>query len=193
MSCIVITGGPGSGKTTLIEHLRELGFRVIREAALEVIKVLNQEHGTQGQMTWRKEHPLEFQLLVARQQLATEEDSEKEDDNVVFLDRGVLDGAAYCEFFQVSPTKELEECFARARYDAVLLLETLSDFDRRAGSGRLSSREDSLRTRDLLEQTYRRFGCDPIPVPEMPVAERARFVLDRLGIESSPRRCGPHS
>jgi predicted ATPase len=45
---VVLTGGPHSGKTTLIEELRRRGQRVVPEAALALIEELNAAMGVEG-------------------------------------------------------------------------------------------------------------------------------------------------
>ena len=63
---IVITGGPYSGKTTLIEELEDRGCNVLHEAAIELIKELNDKFGVAGQKAWREKHFSEFQEMIAK-------------------------------------------------------------------------------------------------------------------------------
>ena len=66
-------------------------------------------------------------------------------------------------------------------YDHVFLLETLSSFEDRSQSGRMSKLEDSLAIAKGIAEVYREHGHDPIAVPECSVDERVAFVLGRLG------------
>ena len=40
---IVITGGPGSGKTTLINHIEQLGYPTMHEVSREIINEARKE------------------------------------------------------------------------------------------------------------------------------------------------------
>ena len=64
---IVLTGGPGVGKSTLAEHLRQrLGDQVVLvpEAAMVAIDTLNGMLGKDGQLGWRTAHSAAFGDLV---------------------------------------------------------------------------------------------------------------------------------
>ena len=37
---VVLTGGPGSGKTSLVEHYQKAGHAIVPEAALQIIQEL---------------------------------------------------------------------------------------------------------------------------------------------------------
>ncbi len=79
---ITITGGPSVGKSTLVNGLRECGYAVVPEQASVVIQ--------KGKyLPWIDRDG--FQKEVLRRQLLAES-KYLETDEVVFLDRGILDG-----------------------------------------------------------------------------------------------------
>ena len=101
---IVLTGGPGVGKTTLVEHLEaEHGHActVVPEAATTAIDALNTLLGTQHQRAWRTTHEVAFADLVGRVALAQEEQATKQStgkvagSGAVVFDRTVLDTLGY--------------------------------------------------------------------------------------------------
>ena len=67
---IVLTGGSGVGKTTLIERLKSLGYHTVPEAAMQVISTLNgmlddgHVGGPGRQLEWRTKHQAAFGDLV---------------------------------------------------------------------------------------------------------------------------------
>ncbi|MEM7308479.1 MAG: ATP-binding protein [Planctomycetota bacterium] len=177
---VVVSGGPGSGKTTLVAALGERGYATVPEAAIEVIAELNAEHGTDGQKAWRSANRTEFQLAVLRRQVRLEDELLAREPRTAFLDRSRLDGVAYCRHFGEPVPDELQRLAPLGRYDRVLLLDTLANFERRAETGRTSDRAASLAIRDALEAVYREAGFEPIRIPELPLQDRVDFALRAL-------------
>lgn len=91
----VITGGPCSGKTAVINRLHERGYLTIPEVATEVIINLRQTSPSYNPARDR----YTFQDVVARQQLSREQRMVATTMNgaAIFTDRGVFDGIGYCE------------------------------------------------------------------------------------------------
>ena len=172
---VVLTGPPHSGKTTLIEALRGAGHAVIPEAALEIITELGDRDPP-----WRAAHPGEFQTLIAQRQAGKESAARDCSSDVVFLDRGLVDGLAYCRLRNEPVSRELAELVAAADYHRVFLLDLILPFDGRSETGRSSDEVVALKIHAALRQTWSQFRPLPIGVPVMPLAERLSFVLDRV-------------
>jgi predicted ATPase len=178
---VVITGGPCSGKTTVVEALAARGYQTVPEAAIEVIAELSERLGVEGQARWRSEHREAFQVLIIDKQ-AQLEAAAAGHGGPLFHDRGRLDGVAYCRVFDAPIPPEVEAGCAELPYDRVFLLDTLADFHGRAATGRTSDRERSLRIRDELERTYAARDLAPEFVPETSVEERVALILAALAL-----------
>jgi predicted ATPase len=125
MKKIVITGGPGSGKTVITAAFaaeRPDQFVLVPEAATQVY--------TQLQTRWDKldlQGRHDAQRRMYRLQLEQEARlAAAHPDKILLLDRGTVDGSAYWPegpqaFWQDIGTTRAAEL---ARYDAVILLET---------------------------------------------------------------------
>jgi predicted ATPase len=178
---IVLTGGPHAGKTSLAREFERRGARVVREAAIECIARLVRELGPDGARDWRAAHVDEFQERIAHLQVELERGAPEAPDELCFLDRGLLDGLAYCRIAGQTPPRALFESLPLARYDAVVVCELVLPFSSRRQTGRLSSLERAR----LIEQTvfdvyaehgYRTQRLECIS----PVAARADLLLARL-------------
>jgi predicted ATPase len=178
---VVITGGPGSGKTSVVDHLASLGYATVPESGIQIIEELNRERGVAGQVAWRQGHPAEFTRLVFDRLVALEEACEAARDALVFCDRGRPDTLAYAADTGVVLGEDYLSLIHQQRYLEVYLLDTLSRFPERSATGRTSDRARSVRLHDLLDVAYRSLGYRPVPVPELSIEERARFVLSDLG------------
>ncbi len=172
----MVTGGPCSGKTTLVTALAAAGHRTVPEAAIDVIERLNASMGAEGQRTWRSNNLAGFQRMVLDLQLERQASLAPGED-LVFLDRGIADGIAYFRNARLDPPRALVEHALASRYEHAFVLDTLDVFDRRRSSGRTSSRADSVKLGDLLESVYTEIGVPVSRVVLAPVPERILAIL----------------
>ena len=125
MKRIVLTGGPGAGKTVVAARLaaeRPDRFALVPEAATQVY--------TQLQTRWdRLDHAgrHDVQRRIYRLQREQEDRLEREHPaKTLLLDRGTIDGAAYWPEGAEAYWHDLGTTHATelARYDAIVLLQT---------------------------------------------------------------------
>jgi len=86
----VITGGPCTGKTTVVEMLSERGYKTTIEHARHYIDTQKIKGRTVEEIRANKR---QFQLSVLEMQV--EEEAELDPKDVVFLDRALPDAMAY--------------------------------------------------------------------------------------------------
>ena len=91
---VVLIGGPSSGKTTLIEALKEKGHTCYPEVSREVIR----EAQEQGIEQLFLEKPLLFSELLLEGRKRQFKEALNEEASIVFLDRGIPDVLAYMHY-----------------------------------------------------------------------------------------------
>lgn len=167
---IVLTGGPGTGKSSLILALERSGEYVIREAAEDTIRLLQaQGHSEPWTLPEFQEKLVELQLL--RQSRIPSDISR------VFIDRGVPDGLAYT----LPNTKTYELLLEEAKkqdYDMVFLIENLGHTEKTAV--RKENNGEAIKIGNKLEEVYRSLGYNPIKIPAGSVKERLEKILSKL-------------
>ncbi len=172
---IVISGGPGSDKSTLIDALEKQGFARTQEAGRAII----QEQAAIGGSAL----PWADRALFAELMLSWEMRSHvmaKQAEGPVFFDRGVPDVADYLMLCGLPVPKHVEEAANRIRYNRTVFLAPpwreifAQDAERR------QDYDEAVRTFAAMEQTYRRFGYDIAPLPKASVAERVDFMRAAL-------------
>jgi len=169
----VITGGPSTGKTTLLAELEKRGFETIPEAARAVI---DRAAGRGISVEQLRADECGFQEEVAK--LKDEIGSEIDADRIVFFDRGMQDTEAYMQYygFEMSPaTKKMMEDYS---YRLVFLLENLPFYEE--DYARTEDENFSIAIRQLLYDVYSNHGMRPICVPAMSVEERASFIINEI-------------
>ncbi|OGJ12483.1 hypothetical protein A3K82_03015 [Candidatus Pacearchaeota archaeon RBG_19FT_COMBO_34_9] len=170
MKKIVITGGPCSGKTTIIEELNKKGFSVLRETAKEIV-------AARRHIPLTKEESQIRQDLIFNEQFAKEQNAERADCDILFLDRGLIDGLGYSLLYsgEESIEKYLPAVKAK-KYDFIFLMKLLP-FDSGGFRPREENEEEAKKIQDSILELYKRLGYNPLFVPRMPVQERVEFIL----------------
>ena len=91
---IVLLGGPGTGKSTLINELVARGFCCYPEISRQVT-MKAQEEGIEQLFL---EQPLLFSQMLLEGRIEQYKNALNEPDNVVFIDRGIPDVVAYMDY-----------------------------------------------------------------------------------------------
>lgn len=171
----MITGGPCSGKTTLLGILSGQDYCVVPETAELIIKD-QLENG--GDMV--PSNPLrreEFQDVLMRRQLETEKAIIG--DGLYILDRALPDNVAYNLLDGNRPTENLLDLSRSADYDCVFFLEQLPFYE--TSEVRKESYEDAKKLSTLLRYVYNSLGYDVVDVSPMGSAnDRAEFIVDTI-------------
>ncbi len=172
---IVITGGPGCGKTTLCKELAKLGYTIVPEAATYHIK---DRHSKGVKEPWLEE---DFQRRILDYQLEWEHEA-KQKQGIVVCDRGIIDGLAYTEQGSDVATRIIFNEFWQKRwgngYDLVFMVDPLAVTE--TNEVRRENREEALELCDKLENAYRDCGYNPIHIPAGTVNERLEMITKYL-------------
>lgn len=172
---IVITGGPGTGKTTLINALIDKGYTCYEEISRSVTLKAREEGIEQLFLT----EPLKFSemLLAGRKQQFEDAKASKKD--LIFLDRGQPDVLAYMDYIgDEYPQEFIEQC-TQNTYDKVFILAPWQEIFT-SDSERYENFDQALKIHQHLLETYTRFGYKLIDVPFGTIEDRVAFILDAV-------------
>lgn len=176
---IVITGGPGTGKSSVIQALENSGYycfhEIIRTMTLEAKKSKGADEHVSNPLLF-SDDPMEFnrQLLEARLQHFKQ--GLRLERGMVFFDRGIPDVLAYMEHFGQDYGDGFLETAREHRYDQVFLLppwESIYVQD----NERLETFEEAVAIHHALKNTYENLGYQPEIIPEGTIEERAQRIL----------------
>ncbi|MEE9905946.1 MAG: AAA family ATPase [Chlorobium sp.] len=92
MAGYIITGGPGSGKSTLIEGLRQHGFRCYSEVSRQLIR--HQSMEPDGVLPWKN---LPAFASLAFDAMIDQHEDALGSSGICFFDRGIPDIFGYLE------------------------------------------------------------------------------------------------
>lgn len=172
---ILLTGGPSSGKTTIIHYLRTKGYYCLEEISREVIKNGQKE----GIAHFFLEKPLLFSQLLKEARVQQFLDAKSAQASYVFFDRGIPDTVAYLDYIkQEYPDAFTEACKAYT-YDKVFILPPWEEIHR-TDNERYESFDQAKAIHKALLKTYATYKYRPIKVPFGAIAERANFIISKL-------------
>ena len=99
---ILLIGGPSTGKTTLLNHLKQLGYPCLEEISRQVISQAQKEGIDQLFL----EKPLLFSELLRDARIEQHKEVNTYKNDIVFIDRGIPDTVAYMDFIGDEYPKE---------------------------------------------------------------------------------------
>ena len=115
---IVITGGPGTGKSTVIDALTALNFSCMNEISREV--TLNaRKNGTEQLFLT---NPMLFSELLLEGRINQYIEAEKINNELVFFDRGIPDVHAYMNYLGVDYPDKYLNSSNLYRYDLIFIM-----------------------------------------------------------------------
>jgi len=172
---IVLLGGPGTGKSTLINELVARGFCCYPEISRQVTMKAQQ----QGIEQLFLEQPLLFSEMLLEGRIEQYKNALEEPDNVVFIDRGIPDVVAYMDYIG----DEYPENFVKAcedyKYSKTFILPPWEEIYQ-SDSERYENFDQAVKIQEHLVETYKKYGYELIEVPKDTVENRILYILDKI-------------
>jgi predicted ATPase len=172
----VITGGPGSGKTTLIEALKNLGYATTVEAGRAIIQ--DQVAIGGHALPWRD--PKLFAEMMLSWDVRSYRTAQQSA-GPVFFDRGVLDVLGYLRLIGVPVSASMEAAAKEFRYNSRVFVAPPWQEIFRQDQERKQDFAEAVRTYEAMS-IYTEFGYELVEIPRVSVEDRVRFVLDAAGL-----------
>jgi len=173
---IVITGGPGTGKSTVIVELENQKYNCMHEISREVT-LMARKNGIEQLFL---KDPMLFSKMLLEGRVNQFKDATLLTADLVFFDRGVPDVFAYMNYLGVEfPPIFIDESKKNKYYETVFLMPPWKDIYI-TDEERYESFEQSLAVYNHLKAAYKSIGYSIIEVPFGTVKERAAFILKNI-------------
>ncbi|MFB9136319.1 AAA family ATPase [Vibrio olivae] len=169
MKKVIISGGPGAGKTTLIEYLAHRGFHTFSEVPRQLIEVQSQR--VDGILPWH-DLPAFAQLCL---DAMCQHKQQAEALPLAFFDRAIGDICGYLTLGGFTP----DEAYLQASQDyypqvfvcrpqaAIYVQDEIRPYPF----------EQALDIHRQLVQSYQVLGYEVVEVPWASVEQRSEFIL----------------
>ena len=171
----VITGGPGTGKTTLIQELEKRNYKCTPEISRQVTLIARKK----GIDYLFLKDPLLFSKLLLEGREKQYLEAVNSDAPVVFFDRGIPDVHAYLNHFKTAYPDVYLKKSSLYRYDGIFILPPWKDIYKN-DQERFETYQSSVSIYNHLKEAYSMLDYDIIEVPYGKVQERTDFILDYL-------------
>lgn len=171
----IFTGGPGAGKTAVLDELKQRGFTAVPEVARTIIKK-QQELGGNALHTGDRNAFCDLMLKASIDDYMSHLDSNE----ILFFDRGIPDLYGYAKTFCGGVSSAILDAVNQYRYNSKIFIfppwieiychdtERKQDF------------EEAIATYQAVKEGGIASGYQVVEVPKGSIIERADFILKTL-------------
>lgn len=165
---IVITGGPCSGKTSVIEGLKNKGYQCFDEVSREIIQSMNIKTAFKN---------VNFEEAVFNKR---KNDFLNAKSGVNFYDRSILDNIAYLKNNKHEiPEHFINDCESH-RYHYKVFITTPWKNIYHQDNERLENFDDAIKIYEALKMVYKKAQYKLVELPHMSVEERVNFIINEI-------------
>ncbi len=175
MKRILLIGGPGTGKTTVLNELKKRGFKCFEEISREVIREAKKNNIDQLFL----KNPVEFNKKILLGRINQFKACESYNENFIFIDRGIPDIIAYNNFIKTDSSKETIEASKSYTYDFIFFFPTWKKIFKN-DKERYESFEEALQIEKNILETYKKLNYKIIDVPKENINNRVNYILNTI-------------
>jgi len=172
---IVITGGPGTGKSSVISNLESKGHYCFHEVSRQITL----EAQKQGIDQLFLDDPLLFSEKLLEARIKQHQNTQEPSGKLVFLDRGIPDVVAYLDYFGTAYPSKFRNACNDHKYNRIFLMPPWDEIYE-TDNERYESFEQAQNLYEYLKKAYITFGYQPIEVPKQSIENRSNFILNNL-------------
>lgn len=172
---IVITGGPSTGKSSIIEKLCKIGYQCKSEISREIIL----ESQKKGINQLFLQNPFKFSEIIFKKRKLEFKATNKSNDPFVFFDRGLPDVIAYMDYAKENFSKQFFADCNKYKYDYVFILYPWQKIYKQDNE-RYETYDQCIEIHNFLVKWYKKLGYELTRVPETSVDDRINFILSNI-------------
>jgi predicted ATPase len=171
---VIITGGPGFGKTSIVEELEARKYACAHEVSRSIIKEQLESGG--DILPWK--NLARFSELLLESRLKQFEETFAH--GFTFFDRGVPDIIAYMQKESLIIPHHYHDKVSQCIYFSTVFIVPPWKEIYKNDAQRMEDYETALTLHDYITETYKNLGYQTLILPKVSVQERADFILQQL-------------
>ena len=169
---IVLAGGPSTGKTSVLNELKKLGFVCYDEAARDILS----DYSSKGSSFKLDPIKISREILSKRDNDYNNASRISCKNDIIFYDRGVHEITAYLRFINQS-NDYWEELLKNYKYNVVFIFPSWKEIYTK-DANRIEEYEEAMKISPFIYQIYDESSILSIEVPNISVKERVEFILN---------------
>ena len=170
----IITGAPGTGKTSIINELQKRGYYCIKEYSREII--FKQIKFKGNVLPWKNQ--IAFENKVAEKRFAAYLSSPKT--RICFFDRSIIDCIAYLKLNNLNGTKEITNNIKISYFNKTVFYTSFWEEIYIKDTERKENIETAKRIEDTIIDTYKNNEYNLVKIPKLSIKERADFIISKI-------------
>lgn len=176
---IVLTGGPGVGKTAVWTALKRKGFGTVAEEARRIIK---QQIETNGDgLPWKnKQRYATLMLEASFESYHCELNKDSSGSPHIFFDRGIPDTLAYIVMENLIFEKSMLEQAKSLRYHQKVFIFPPWREIYATDNERKQTWAEAEATFCFMSDIYKQLGYQMLEMPKTSIEQRCQFILQHL-------------
>jgi len=172
---VIITGGPGTGKSTIIKELSSLNYTCMTEISREVTLEARENGIEQFFLT----DPLLFSNLLLEKRISQYSESKGLPKATIFFDRGIPDIQAYLNFSKTPHTIDFNRINKVHPYQQIFITPPWKEIYK-TDNERYESFEEAVEIHKQISDTYHDLGYHIAEIPFGTPTQRVNFILQNI-------------
>lgn len=173
MGKYVITGAPGTGKTTIVEHLKKIGYSCKEEISRKIISEQIAKNGEA--LPWKNLNLFSKKVFDLRKKQFL-----KSKEKLCFFDRGIVDTYAYLEIGKLEISSNIKESIKTLRYNKKVFYTPVWEEIYTKDKERRESLEQAKKIEENLISCYSLHNYQLIKIPIGNIEKRVKFILSKI-------------
>lgn len=164
----IITGAPGTGKTSIINELKKRKFKCVNENARQII---SKERSTKKEIIF-------CENIIA--EMRTQEYLKSPKECICFFDRSIFDCIAYLKINNLDITSEILNNIKLCDFNTHVFFTPIWEEIYRTDNERKENIIQARKIEDFILKTYKEYGYKLIEIPKKTIKKRADFIISKI-------------
>ena len=171
---VIITGAPGTGKSSIIKELKNRGYFCFEEVWKKEYKNPSQKHNS-DQINIFSKH-----LFFERLKQLEKSQNKKIKGEVIFYDRSIIDTISYLNHYKKNIEPMWLDTANKKRYYETIFFCPLWKEIYKQTDRRKETFEESKLIEKTLTSTYKNFLYKIKKVPKLNISNRVNYILENI-------------
>ena len=170
----VITGGPGTGKTSIIRELSRRNFFCVKENARDIVFSRDSKVDKLSSFIY-------YENKIS--DLRTKSYAIAPNNQICFFDRSVFDCLAYLKIKKIEASSQIKKNINTCIFNKKLFFTPFWTEIFKNDKVRTESIREAKKIEKTLLEIYKSFGFKPIIIPKDKVSKRVDFIISYLNLK----------